>query len=172
MALYYPYDPELGYYLGNPVEAETQPENSSEWEPKSVTGFRPWFDGVGWQLIVCLKTTGSLDVAKDELYGILSNAYFKNDPKYGSRESASWDRQRTEAEQFKKDGTIGPYLDALSKSEESVEVLVDKILEKALEYDIQYSTFLADLISTRSQISNATKFEELPDPVVLTQKFT
>lgn len=163
MTLFYPYD-NNGYYTGEPVEAETQPDFSSEWEPIVSPGNRAWFDGVGWRMMPALSSSKPLPSLKDEMYGILDRARFPANPKYTREEMASWPFQRAEAVKYLEDGSVGPYLEALRDTEDSLEVLAQKIIDLADAYDQTRAAFAAKVVKYRTQISNARKSEELPDP--------
>lgn len=165
MAHYYPYDTK-GYYTGHPVEADTQPSNSSEWEPLVVPGTRPLFDGVGWIQVPALDSSEDLQAMKESLYGLLDSAKYLRDSKYGREEVSSWGQQRAEAERYLTDGSIGPYLTALSEFE-PLDTLVGKIIDKVTAYDVAKATFAARIIRLRTQISTATDVQDLPDPADL-----
>ncbi len=170
MPTFYAYDPKTLYYTGE-VTADACPRHASAEKPGLAEGWKAYMDPQFklWHVVRDISNM-SLAEAKASVQEAAYASFQRDGSSYSRQERKSWPMQREEVRIYRDTGAVGPFLEALSQDEESVEALVRKIEAKIHARDTRVAKRVAALARVRNRIDAATTVEELPDIVELMQE--
>jgi hypothetical protein len=155
MTTFYPYAAVDGTallaYTGTPVNATTQPADSSLYPPPSVThtvpsGYTDYFDGVGWIVgptVSNLSAELCKTVAAARATTTFSNTVSAAASGYSEAEQSTWSMQLAQAQEVLTGGTSTLLATIAAAKGLTVQDLAQKIVTKSTAYNTALANALA-----------------------------